>query len=265
LSTFPVPYYNAVMLAAAFDNFIRGILPFTEMEKADSALNGLQVGRRDREIEKIAFAVDASLESFRRALALKADLLFVHHGLFFGKVKPVTGVLWQRLKLLLETDLCLYAVHLPLDTAPVLGNNAGLARVLGLENLAPFGLYHGVPIGCRGTFPAPRPLGSVVEMLLGRSPASGSALAFGTESVRTVGIVSGGAPECARDAAAEGLDLFVTGEASHEIYHESLEAGLNVIFAGHYATEVYGVESVRRTVEKEINLETVFIDLPTGY
>ena len=252
------------MLASDFDALLRAWLPFSQMEKADSALNGLQVGRRDRLIAKAAFAVDASLETFRRALEAGADLLFVHHGLFFGKTKPVSGNLWRRLKVLLENDLVLYAVHLPLDTDPDLGNNAGLARHLGLHDVEPFGLYHGVSIGCRGTLAAPRTLERVAETLLGHPPLPSSFLAFGPSPVSTVGIVSGGAPECAREAADLGLDLFVTGETSHEIYHECLEAGLNVVFAGHYATEVFGVQAVMRKLAAETGLATVFIDTPTG-
>ena len=253
------------MLVSEFDQLIRSWLPFDQTDKADSALNGLQVGRKDRNISKVAFAVDASLESFRRSLKCQADLLFVHHGLFFGKTRPVTGILWQRLKFLTEHDLALYAVHLPLDTAPVLGNNAGIASRLGLETIEPFGPYHGVKIGCKGRFPTPVPLHRAAGQLLGSTPLPKDFLAFGPENVTTAGIVSGRSPKSARDAVDEGLDLFITGETSHEIYHESMEAGLNVIFAGHYATEVFGVESVRKKLTADTDLETVFIDLPTGY
>jgi dinuclear metal center YbgI/SA1388 family protein len=253
------------MLVNDFDTLIRGWLPFQQAEKADSALNGLQVGRRDREVRKVAFAVDASAETFRRAAGLKADLVFVHHGLFFGKTKPVTGALYKRLAFLAEHDIALYAVHLPLDMAPVLGNNAGLAERLGLVAPEPFGVYHGVKIGLKGKLKEPRPLREIVRELLGNPPLPASFLAFGPETVDTAGIVSGGAPEAARDAIDEGLDLFVTGEQSHEIYHESLEAGLNVIFAGHYASERFGVEAVMKKVAAETGLDTAFIDVPTGY
>jgi len=252
------------MLVKEFDALIRSWLPFDQAEKADSALNGLQVGRRDKDVRKAAFAVDASAETFRRAAGLGADLVFVHHGLFFGRTKPVTGALFGRLGFLAEHDIALYAVHLPLDMAPGIGNNAGLAAKIGLADLEPFGVYHGVKIGLKGGLPSPRPLRELAALFLGNQPLPGTYLAFGPETVATAGVVSGGAPESARDAIDEGLDLFVTGEQSHEIYHESLESGLNVIFAGHYASERYGVEAVGRKVAAETGLGTVFIDVPTG-
>lgn len=253
------------MLIHDFDALVRGFLPFEAAEKADSALNGLQVGRRNPELRKIAFAVDASLETFRRAAAAGADLVFVHHGLFFGGTKPVTGFLRERLAFLFEHDLALYAVHLPLDMAPEVGNNAGIAAKLGLQNCRPFGAYHGIRIGIRGTFAEPVPLEKIVVQLCGRGSAPNSFLSFGPTTVSSAGIVSGGAPETAREAISEGLDLFVTGERSHEIYHECQEAGLNVIFAGHYASELFGVEAVCRKLAAETDLETVFIDVPTGF
>ncbi|MBN2354181.1 MAG: Nif3-like dinuclear metal center hexameric protein [Spirochaetales bacterium] len=252
------------MLVKEFDALIRSWLPFDQAEKADSALNGLQVGRRDKDVRKAAFAVDASAETFRRAAGWGADLVFVHHGLFFGKTKPVTGALLGRIAFLAEHDIALYAVHLPLDMAPEIGNNAGLATRLGLVDREPFGMYHGVKIGLKGRLPVPRTLRELAGLLLGNPPLPAASLAFGPEIVSTAGVVSGGAPESARDAIDEGLDLFVTGEQSHEIYHESLEAGLNVIFAGHYASERFGVEAVGKKLAAETGLETVFIDVPTG-
>jgi dinuclear metal center YbgI/SA1388 family protein len=253
------------MLVKEFDALIRSLLPFDQAEKADTALNGLQVGRRDKEVKAAAFAVDASAETFRRAAALGADLVFVHHGLFFGRTKPVTGALLRRIAFLAEKDIALYAAHLPLDMAAVLGNNAGLADRLGLQETEPFGAYHGVKIGLKGRLAAPRAFREIVGDFLGNPPLPSSFLAFGPENVGTAGVVSGGAPEAARDAIDEGLDLFVTGEQSHEIYHESLEAGLNVIFAGHYASERYGVEAVMRKLAAETGLKAFFIDVPTGY
>jgi dinuclear metal center YbgI/SA1388 family protein len=253
------------MLLKEFDALIRSWLPFDLVEKVDVALNGLQVGRTNPTLKRITFTVDASVESFERAAGQKADLLFVHHGLFFGKVKPVTGNLLRRISFLVEHDLALYAVHLPLDMAAELGNNAGIAQKLKLGSLEPFGAYHGVPIGCKGVLPEPRRFREVVETIAGSAATPHSFLSFGPETISTVGIVSGGAAEVALEAIAEGLDLYITGERSHEIYHECQEAGLNVLFAGHYNSEVYGVEAVRKRISAETDVETFFIDVPTGY
>jgi dinuclear metal center YbgI/SA1388 family protein len=253
------------MLLREFDALIKSLLPFDLVEKADSALNGLQVGRRSENIARVAFAVDASLESFKRAVREKADLLFVHHGLFFGKTKPVTRNLYERITYLAQHDLALYAAHLPLDVASEVGNNAGIARKLKLKDEEPFGVYHGVKIGVKGVLPAPRPFRGIVEEMLGNSATPPSFLAFGKEMVSSVGIVSGGSPKNALDAIEEGLDLFITGDRSHEVYHECLEAGLNVLFAGHYVSEVFGVEALCKKLATETDLETIFIDVPTGY
>ncbi|MDR3192369.1 MAG: Nif3-like dinuclear metal center hexameric protein, partial [Treponema sp.] len=136
------------------DKFFRSLLDLDGFSAVDSSLNGIQVDN-DGEIHKIAFAVDASLETFKRAAGAGAGLLFVHHGLFWGSPLRISGTHRERIKFLLEHNLALYAVHLPLDQHPSLGNNAALAELLGIESLEPFGLYHDRKIGYKGMLKEP--------------------------------------------------------------------------------------------------------------
>jgi dinuclear metal center YbgI/SA1388 family protein len=258
-------YYNTHMRIEDFDHYIKELLAIEQLSGIDSSLNGLQVSRNNPLINNIAFAVDASAESFQRAVAWGAELLFCHHGIFFGKTRPVTGILYSRIQYLIENQLALYAVHMPLDLHPELGNNAGIAGLLKLKNRETFGLYHGIKMGIKGTLPKEASLNQISNLLGKNKPLPPRILAFGKEKIKTVGIVSGGAANNVRDAIEEKLDLYITGEASHTIYHECAEAGINVIFAGHYLSEVWGVHSVQRKIAAETKLKNCFIDIPTGY
>jgi dinuclear metal center YbgI/SA1388 family protein len=250
--------------ARELDAFFRTILDIDGFSGVDSSLNGLQVDNDGSAFQKIAFGVDASLETFRRALAAGAGLLFVHHGLFWGTPAPITGNLRGRIQYLLDNNLALYAVHLPLDQHPTLGNNAGLAELLGLENIEPFGLYHGRKIGYKGTFPVPLGIEAAVQRIgfMGRPPLG--VYPFGREKNASCAVVSGGAAAEALQALDEGIDLFVTGEMSHEVYHQCLEGRLNMIAGGHYSTEVWGVRRVMERCATELHLDVEFIDVPTG-
>jgi len=212
----------------------------------------------------VAFAVDASLQTFERAVAAGAEVLVVHHGLFWGTPLAVTGDHRRRLKFLFDHDLALWASHLPLDAHPLVGNNAGLALCLGLTELMPFGEYRGVKIGFKGVLPAPLKLDQICEVLFRGRENALQLLPFGKAEVTTVGLVSGGATQEVSEAIAEGLDLYITGDADHTIYHQALEAGINVISGGHYATETWGVRLLAGHLQKETGLSTVFLDLPTG-
>jgi len=233
-------------------------------DAADPSRNGLQVAGNGAEIGRVAFAVDASLETIERAAAAGAGLLFVHHGLFWRESLCVTGAHYRRIKALLDANLSLYACHLPLDAHAECGNNAGLAIRLGLGNLRRFGPWHGSLIGYAGDFPAPVSLDEVIARLFpdGKKPAH--ILPFGPREIRTVGIVSGGASDNVHDAIAEGLDLYITGEIEHEAYHHALENGISVIACGHYQSETVGVRLVAERLGLETGVDTVFIDVPTG-
>jgi dinuclear metal center YbgI/SA1388 family protein len=247
----------------AFDDFCRSFLRIDALADIDDSLNGIQVGC-SRQIRKAAFAVDACAESIRRAAAGGADILFVHHGMFWGKPERIEGPLRERLSLLLEANLGLYACHLPLDMHPVVGNNAVLADLLSLGERKPFGSYHGVEIGVSGRFPEALSLDEIVARILPDLSKPRLLIPSGKDKMSTAAIVSGGAPFEALQAFGKDIDVFITGEPSHSIYHLLVEAGLDFIAAGHYATEVWGVKAVAAKVSAELGVDTFFIDLPTG-
>ncbi len=245
-------------------NYFNSLLPLEDVARSDYSLNGLQVGNQDDEIKKVAFAVDACMASFTRAVKAGAQLLCVHHGLFWGKPIAITGDHYRRIKYLLDEGLALYAAHLPLDMEPHVGNNAGLADALGLEDRSPFGDYHGVKIGVKGKLPVELSIEDVLKKLeLTRERALG-VLPFGPERINSVGIISGGADKEVGQALEAGLDLYITGELNHQVYHTCIEGGINLISAGHYHTETYGVQSLMKKLSADTNLDTTFVDVPTG-
>lgn len=230
----------------------------------DFSKNGLQVAGPD-EVVRVAFAVDSSLAGFRQAADHGANLLIVHHGLFWGHEQVLTGPHFERVKALIEGGVGLYAVHLPLDAHPEVGNNVQLARILGLEVTATFGEYHGVDIGVECEAPAGSvALHDLVGRINSRLDTDCTVQAYGPDEVTSLAIVSGGAADLVSQAAADGLDLFLTGETNHIHAHAAQEYGINVVFAGHYATETVGLRALARHLEQQFDLDTVFIDLPTG-
>jgi dinuclear metal center YbgI/SA1388 family protein len=252
------------MTTKELDGYFRKFLDIDGFAEHDNSLNGIQVDNDGAAVGKIAFAVDASLESFKRAKAAEAGLLFVHHGLFWGKPLAVRGGHRERLAFLQEHNIALYACHLPLDAAPVVGNNAVLAGLLGIENPVPFGTYHGRYIGYKGTLAKPLTVHEAAKkiMFMDREPIA--VYAFGKELCETAAVISGGAAPEVTQAIDEGVSLYVTGEASHSFYHTVLEAKINVVAGGHYNTEVFGVRAVMERVKADLSLEAEFLDLPTG-
>ncbi len=224
-------------------------------EFRDVSNNGLQV-EGGKNVEKIAFAVDACLESFRAAKKCGADMLVVHHGLIWGGIDYVTGIVRKRLEYLIKSDLSLYAAHLPLDAHPEVGNNALILKTCGGFPETPFGEYRGVKIGYSCSISA------TLEDLLGKFRRY-RVLLFGDDDVGKIAAVSGRGGFAIGEAVENGVDVFITGEAEHEIYHLAKEGGVSVIFLGHYESEKFGVMSLKRVVEDELELETEFIDVPT--
>ena len=247
-----------------FDIWCRSILEIDALAKVDDSLNGVQVGRSGGDMALVAFAVDACAESIRRAAAAGAQALFVHHGLFWGKAARVEGGLLARMRLLIGADMALYACHLPLDKHPELGNNAVLARLIGLKDTRSFGEYHGVEIGVRGTLDPALSLDEIAHRVLPDGSRPATLIPGAKAEVASVAVVSGGAAMEALQAIGSNIDLFVTGESSHSVYHAVLEGGLAFLAAGHYATEVWGVKAVAERLSRETGVKTVFIDLPTG-
>lgn len=245
-------------LVTYLDSYLR----IKEIE--DSSNNGLQVEGAG-EVTRLAFAVDAGLAAFEGAQTNGAQMLIVHHGLFWSKPVLVTGIQRRRLQVLFDGDLSLYAVHLPLDFHETVGNNATLARWLNLEEVASFGDYKGQPAGVAGRLAEACSLERfVAEIEASVGEPVIQVWPFGPATVQRIGIVSGGAGFLAGQAAEAGVDVYLTGEVSHNVYHEAQELGLNVIYGGHYATETAGLKSLAQHLVERFDLETVFLDLPTG-
>jgi dinuclear metal center YbgI/SA1388 family protein len=222
----------------------------------DYGPNGLQVPGND-EIGTVVTGVSASVELFERAAEQGADLVLVHHGLFWGAIGPVDAQLRRRLKLLFDHDMALAAYHLPLDAHLEVGNNALLAAAHGATDPEPF-----VGIGVRARLPgiSPEDLHARVrEATGGREP-----LAFlaGPDPVQTIGIVSGGAAKHLDDAIAAGLDAFVTGEPREPAMNDAREAGIHFLAAGHYATETFGVRALGDRLAAQYGIRHIFADIP---
>lgn len=236
----------------------------------DPSLNGIQIQNTNpsAQIKKIAFAVDACEESARIAIENGADVLFVHHGIFWGHCETLTGSFYKRASTFIKNNLALIAYHLPLDANSEVGNNYGMARQLGMKNLQNFGFWKGMPVGVKGEFENPITLEKLANSVLRPGKIAPVILNFGKPEIKTVGIISGGGSDDISQAIAENLDAFITGEFQHEQYHYAKEMKINVIGGGHYETETFGVNLVKEKIEKELsvseNLETIFIDLPTN-
>jgi dinuclear metal center YbgI/SA1388 family protein len=230
----------------------------------DSSPNGLQVQGADR-VGRVAYAVDASVHTIEAALGTGADFLVVHHGLWWGRHEQIVGNLRRRIAALITGNLSLYAAHLPLDCHPEVGNNVELARLLSLRVRSPFGEYRGVEVGVTATAPRPLRRAAFAARIAGKLGARPDVLAFGPATIRRVAIVSGGGAMLAEAAARAGCDTLLTGESSHAAVHPAREAGINLVFAGHYATETVGLKALDRHVRKRYSLPGVFVPAPTGY
>jgi len=232
----------------------------------DASENGLQVGPGEQDVERVAFAVDAAVETIDQAAQEGADLLVVHHGLLWGGDGRVTDLRYRRLERLFEADMALYAVHLPLDGHQDLGNAAGVADVLDLGNRAPFGEIGGEFIGQRGRAREPFAVAELRERLASELDTGGEdvqVLEFGPEEIGDVAIVTGSGTDWIDEAAAKNVDALVTGEGKQQVYHRAREHGLSVFLAGHYATETLGVRALAGLAE-EWGVETTFVEHPTG-
>jgi dinuclear metal center YbgI/SA1388 family protein len=222
----------------------------------DYGPNGLQVPGKDR-VSTLMTGVSASAALFERAIEEGADLVLVHHGLFWGSMGPVDGQLKRRLQLLFDHDIALAAYHLPLDAHLELGNNALLARAIGATDIEPF-----VGIGVQAKLDgiaADELHARVREATGGREPLSFLA---GPAAVNTIGIVSGGGAKHLDDAIAAGLDAFVTGEPREPAMNDALENGIHFLAAGHYATETFGVRALGDRLAAEFGIKHLFADLP---
>ena len=232
-----------------------------EIGDYEGAVNGLQAGNSGA-VTRIAAAVDASLATVKLAIAARADLMVVHHGLFWSPSHPWTGKKYELLRLLVENNLAVYSSHLPLDAHPRLGNNAQLCAALGLKNLRPFFVSHGQIIGFQTRAKISR--AELAAKLARATGAKPRIIPGGGEVCQRIGVVTGGAGGDLKLAVEEGVDTFITGEGSHWTYAVAEECGINVFYGGHYATETFGVKALASHLSKKFNLPWTFVDHPTG-
>ena len=230
---------------------------------ADSSLNGLQVEGSET-ISKVAVAVDAGQAVIEAAVKTGAQALIVHHGLFWGKPLAITGAHRRAVSTLLENRLSLLTYHLPLDAHVEWGNNFALGKILGLQHLQSAFPYHGNNIGCIGeSSQTVSQLAATLGSLDGATTGP-QVLNFGPSPSRRIGIISGAGADALYELPRLGIDTFITGEPRQFAYHFARDNALNVIFAGHYATETLGVKELGKALTLKFNTEWEFINLPTG-
>lgn len=232
-----------------------------------TAMNGLQVSNRSA-VVRVAAAVDASRRTIEAAIDVGANLLLVHHGLFWSGSQPVTGARYDRLKLLFDNDLAVYAAHLPLDAHPTLGNNVLLADALGLDPEGPFGAWKSIHIGVQGR--AEVRTSELLDRAAGFAAGhDGHARATPFDDSRLTrrwAVVTGGgaSAETLTEAREYEIDTLIVGEGPHWTAVDAPEQGLVIIYAGHYATETLGVQALAAHIEREFGIPWSWIPAPTG-
>jgi len=241
--------------------FLDKELKTTSIPDYPGAVNGLQLANGG-DIGRIVAAVDASLPVVEAAAEGGPGLLIVHHGMFWQGVRPVTGAFYQKLKTAMEAGLAIYSSHLPLDVHPVLGNNICLAKAIGLEDPLPFFDQKGLKIGLRGAWNGTR--GQLVDALRLAVGGVVHVCPGGPEIVRSVGVITGGAGSEVEKVAEHGVDTFITGEGPHWSFPLAEELAINVLYAGHYATETFGVNAISELVSGRFGIPWRFLDRPTG-
>lgn len=264
----PGPAVSLNDLVEYLDEYLR----IKDIPDEPNAVNGLQVENSGR-VGGIVAAVDASQATIDGVVAAletgqPPPLLLVHHGLLWDGNVPVTGRRYRRLGGLLDHDVPLYAAHIPLDVHPEVGNNAVLAERLGIRVEGWFGSYRGIDMGVWG--PSPTSLSTresltlELDRVLHTLRGSATLIPGGPGRPSRIGIITGGAGDMIGAAREAGLDTFITGEGPHHTYFDAMEWGLNVIYAGHYATETLGVQAMASHLAEQFDLEWDFHDHPTG-
>lgn len=225
---------------------------------------GLQIEGKE-EVKKIITGVSASLDLFNIAVKEKADLVLVHHGMFWdSESRVLKGSLKKRLALLLKNNISLAGYHLPLDAHPVYGNNAQIFKKLGLAKRGPFGNYHGKSIGFIGNTKSKTDINRFIKKVHQEISDDILLLKFGNKTISKVAICSGGAPELVKEAIEKKADIYLTGEATEWVYHLCREEKIHYIAAGHHATERFGIQALGNHLQKKFKLKVKFIDLPNS-
>lgn len=239
-------------------------LNIAEIPDYSEALNGLQI-ENGGEVTKIASAVDASLQVFEKAVSAGADMLLVHHGMFWQGSQRLTGPVYRRVKTAIDAGMALYSAHIPLDVHPVWGNNALLASGLGMQEPEAFFDWRGIKLGLRQELEVSvEELHAKLAATVGIAQGGVHLCPGGSERAGMVGIITGGAGSQVAEIAECGIDTFITGEGPHWSYTLAEELGLNVFYAGHYATETFGVRGLANELGRKFGIEAIHVDHPTG-
>ena len=231
-------------------------------EIKDISSNGLIV-EGNEEVKKIGLAVDSSLEGFTKAAESDVDFLIVHHGLYWGKIIPITGYFHKRLKTLMDAGISLYVAHLPLDFHREVGNNIELVRLLGMELEEWLPESNGLELIAMANLPKPITVADFVKLAEEKIGEPVTSFDYGKKLVQRIAICSGGAAYLLSDLETAKPDLYYTGERNHTIYHYAKELGINIVYGGHYNTETVGVKALGKHLLDKFNLPNIFIDLPT--
>ena len=231
----------------------------------DDSNNGLQLANSGT-VSRVVAGVDASLRLLEEAAARGADCVVCHHGLSWGdSLKRITGLNHRLVSFAVKRNIAVYAAHLPLDAHPRYGNNAQLCKALGLNRPRPAFTYHGAAIGYTATYAKALSLNAFCDRVRAVVSPGIRLLDFGKRRVRSVGVVSGGAADMVDQAAGLGVDVYLTGESSLQGYNLAEQLGQTVVFAGHYATETFGVRALARLIRQKLNVPADFVDFKITY
>lgn len=250
------------MILEQLDIYLRNLLNIDSI--SDISINGVQIGDLKQDIKKIALAVDTNIKTVQKACSEGADLLLVHHGIYWGKPFAIKGGDYNKISSLIKNDVALYAAHLPLDLHFPLGNNYQMVQKLGLSEVKPFGNYGGINLGFKGLFKAG------LDQLKDACSSLSNTTRFiiGDENKYSrVAVVSGKAGFSVLEEAMKDkdVDLFITGELEHSLYNSILDQNMNVISLGHYESEKFGVQALGKHIFEELCIPSFFIDEPTGF
>lgn len=247
----------------AIVEFLDGLLPADSFH--DSSNNGLQV-ENDGDVQVVCCGVDASLEFFKEAQRRGADLVVCHHGVSWNdSLKRLTDLNYRRVGFLMRNNMALYASHLPLDAHPRIGNNAGMARALGLRNVKPFGFYGGQKIGIKGLLPRAESLDRFAARMEKAIGNKAQVMAFGKRQVRSVAMVVGGGAVGLAEAMSAGVDVYVSGEPNLSARNLARDGGINAVFGGHYATECFGVKTLASLLARRFRVRAEFVPMGITY
>jgi dinuclear metal center YbgI/SA1388 family protein len=263
---------SAGVLLEQIADYLDEYLRIRDVPDESNAVNGLQVANAGQ-IGGIVAAVDASQATIDGIIASIEDgqaspLLLVHHGLLWDGNVPITGRRYRRLSALLDHDIPVYAAHIPLDVHPEVGNNAVLAERLGIQVEGWFGNYRGIPMGVWGQAPGilstREAVAQELDRVLHTLKGSANLIPGGPERPSRIGIITGAAGNMIAQAREAGIDTFITGEGPHHTYFDAMEWGLNLVYAGHYATETLGVQALASHLAERFDIDWEFHDHPTG-